>query len=103
MTRVRMLVGALALAVASAAMPVPVAAQCNPTCAQDCKAQLKACLAALKNGQAAQLAQCTMAVKLSGASCTFLAALGKSTACLDKCGMDLDACKAGKDEDGGGW
>lgn len=99
MARIRTLVAAIALALASSAVPVPATAQCDPTCAQDCKAQRKACLAALANGQAVQLAQCTMSVKLGGASCAFLAALGKSTACLGKCGMELDGCKAAIKDD----
>lgn len=80
--------------VALLALPSTATGQCDPTCAQACKAQLKACTASVKQAQAIQLAQCTMSAKTTGAVCTFLVALGKSTACLGKCGMALADCKA---------
>lgn len=76
------------------ALPSTATGQCNPTCVQACKAQLKACTASVKQNQTIQLAQCTMSAKTAGALCTFLVALGKSTTCLGKCGIELADCKA---------
>jgi len=79
--------------------PVPAGAQCNPTCTDKCKAQLKACKGTAQLTNKTILASCAYTAKIVSAACAFEAVNLKTIQCLDKCGVDLETCKlAGKQD-----
>ena len=79
--------------------PVPAGAQCNPTCTDKCKAQLKACKGTAQFANKSILATCVLIAKSGSAGCAFEAVNLKTIQCLDKCGVELETCKlAGKQD-----